>query len=60
MGATDEERMWREMLTAFRVILLVCLGLDFFGCVAGNKDEQRRCLQFFGVAGVLFILSYLA
>lgn len=48
------------MLTAFRVILLVCLGLDFFGCVAGNKDEQRSCLRFFGVAGVLFILSYLA
>lgn len=48
------------MLTAFRVMLLVSPGLDFFGCVAGNKDEQRSCLRFFGVAGVLFILSYLA
>ncbi len=48
------------MLTAFRVILLVCLGLDFLGCVTGNKDEQRNCLLFFGVAGALFILSYLA
>lgn len=48
------------MMTAFRVMLLVSLCLDFFGCVAGNKDDQRNYIRFFAVAGALFILSYLA
>lgn len=47
------------MLTAFRVILLVFLAIAFFGCIAGSKDEPRNCRLFFGVAGVLFVLSYL-
>ena len=47
------------MLTTFRVMLLVFLAIAFFGCIGGNKDDMRNCRLFFGVAGVLFVLSYL-
>lgn len=47
------------MLTVFRVTLLMFLSIDFLGCIGGNKEEQRNCLLFFGIAGVLFLLSFL-
>lgn len=47
------------MLIAFRVMLLVFLAIAFFGCIGGNENDKRNCRLVFGVAGVLFVLSYL-
>ncbi len=47
------------MLTAFRVILLICLALAFVGGVAGNREDQRNCKFFFIASGALLLVSFL-
>lgn len=47
------------MMTAFRVILLICLVLSFVGGVAGNREEQRNCKFLFIASSALFLMSFL-
>lgn len=46
------------MITTFRVILLVSVGLSALGSIVGGKEEKRPCLLCLVASGGLFLLSF--
>lgn len=46
------------MITAFRVILLISVGISALGSVAGGKEEKIPCLLCLVASGGLFLLSF--
>lgn len=46
------------MITTFRVILLMSVGLSALGSIVGGKEEKRSCLLCLVASGGLFLLSF--
>ena len=46
------------MITTFRVILLVSVGLSALGSIAGGKEDKKPCLFNLAASGGLFLLSF--
>lgn len=47
-----------KMMTAFKILMLLCLILSFLGSMAEKNDKVRNgYLAAFGVSGVLFLTA---
>lgn len=45
-------------MTAFRVILLIVLGISVIGIYGGNSEESKTAGRTFSISGALFLLSF--
>jgi hypothetical protein len=45
-------------MKAFRVILLATLTISYIGGIAGQQEDKKSCIWFFGSSGALFLLSF--
>lgn len=46
-------------MIAFRVILLIVLGISVIGIYGGNSEESKTATRTFFIAGALFLLSFI-
>lgn len=47
------------MMTAFRVTLLIYIFIAFLEGMVEEKGQKTEYLYFFGIAGVLYLSSYI-